>query len=132
MNEIVTAFGGTLDLVVYASDRARDEGHLDLWVRHVNQPEAVRLTRHPADDWMPRFSPDGSRVVFHSWRDGGGIYLVNALGGSATPISWGELYTSLQQGVVDGAENNQHLAKKTRILTTSPGRSCRISLNRPR
>jgi len=32
--------------------------------------------------------------------------MVDALGGSATPISWGELYTSLQQGVVDGAENN--------------------------
>jgi tripartite ATP-independent transporter DctP family solute receptor len=32
--------------------------------------------------------------------------MVNALGGSPTPISWGELYTSLQQGVVDGAENN--------------------------
>ena len=32
--------------------------------------------------------------------------MVKSLGGSATPISWGELYTSLQQGVVDGAENN--------------------------
>ncbi len=32
--------------------------------------------------------------------------MVKALGGSPTPISWGELYTSLQQGVVDGAENN--------------------------
>lgn len=32
--------------------------------------------------------------------------MVNALGASPTPISWGELYTSLQQGVVDGAENN--------------------------
>jgi TRAP-type C4-dicarboxylate transport system substrate-binding protein len=31
---------------------------------------------------------------------------VRELGGSATPISWGELYTALQQGVVDGAENN--------------------------
>ncbi|MEO1370613.1 MAG: TRAP transporter substrate-binding protein DctP, partial [Acidobacteriota bacterium] len=28
------------------------------------------------------------------------------LGGAPTPISWGELYTALQQGVVDGAENN--------------------------
>ena len=35
------------------------------------------------------------------------INMVNTLGGSATPISWGELYTSLQQGIVDGAENNQ-------------------------
>ena len=32
--------------------------------------------------------------------------LVRAMGASPTPISWGELYTSLQQGVVDGAENN--------------------------
>lgn len=34
------------------------------------------------------------------------IEMVNQLGGQATPISWGELYTALQQGVVDGAENN--------------------------
>ncbi|MGY3791679.1 TRAP transporter substrate-binding protein [Aquimarina sp. 433] len=34
------------------------------------------------------------------------IAMVNSLGGSPTPISWGELYTALQQGVVDGAENN--------------------------
>ncbi len=32
--------------------------------------------------------------------------MVEAMGGSPTPIDWGELYTSLQQGVVDGAENN--------------------------
>lgn len=34
------------------------------------------------------------------------IAMIKAMGGSATPIAWGELYTSLQQGVVDGAENN--------------------------
>ncbi len=34
------------------------------------------------------------------------IKMIKAMGGSPTPISWGELYTSLQQGVVDGAENN--------------------------
>ena len=32
--------------------------------------------------------------------------MVRSFGGAPTPISWGELYTSLQQGVVDGAENN--------------------------
>lgn len=32
--------------------------------------------------------------------------LVNTLGATATPIAWGELYSALQQGVVDGAENN--------------------------
>jgi len=34
------------------------------------------------------------------------LRMVQALGGSATPIAWGELYTALQQGIVDGAENN--------------------------
>lgn len=32
--------------------------------------------------------------------------MVTSLGGSPTPIAWGELYTALQQGIVDGAENN--------------------------
>lgn len=34
------------------------------------------------------------------------IAMVQALGAAATPIAWGELYAALQQGVVDGAENN--------------------------
>ncbi|NBC83804.1 MAG: DctP family TRAP transporter solute-binding subunit [Bacteroidetes bacterium] len=34
------------------------------------------------------------------------VNMVKALGGTPTPISWGELYTALQSGVVDGAENN--------------------------
>jgi tripartite ATP-independent transporter DctP family solute receptor len=34
------------------------------------------------------------------------VKTIQILGGSPTPIDWGELYTSLQQGVVDGAENN--------------------------
>jgi len=33
------------------------------------------------------------------------IAMVNTLGGAATPISYGELYTALQQGVVDGPQN---------------------------
>ena len=34
------------------------------------------------------------------------VAMIRAFGGSPTPISWGELYTALQGGVVDGAENN--------------------------
>lgn len=33
------------------------------------------------------------------------IRAINLLGGNATPLAWGELYSALQQGVVDGAEN---------------------------
>lgn len=33
------------------------------------------------------------------------VGLVEALGASATPMAWGEVYTALSTGVVDGAEN---------------------------
>ena len=34
------------------------------------------------------------------------IEMVKAMGGSPTPMASGEIYTAIQQGVVDGAENN--------------------------
>ncbi|HAT87491.1 TRAP transporter substrate-binding protein [Cohaesibacter gelatinilyticus] len=34
------------------------------------------------------------------------VAMVEALGGNATPIPFGEVFTSIQSGVVDGAENN--------------------------
>lgn len=38
------------------------------------------------------------------------IAMVRALGGNPAPIAWSEVYTSLQQGVVDGMENPPGLA----------------------
>lgn len=43
---------------------------------------------------------------FRVMRDPVAMDLVESLGGSPTPIPFGELYTALKQGVVDGAENN--------------------------
>ena len=34
------------------------------------------------------------------------IAMVKTMGGAPTPIAWGELYSALAQGTVDGAENN--------------------------
>jgi TRAP-type C4-dicarboxylate transport system substrate-binding protein len=34
------------------------------------------------------------------------ILMIEAMGGAATPLAFGELYGALDQGVVDGAENN--------------------------
>lgn len=34
------------------------------------------------------------------------LKMIELMGGSPTPISFGEVYTAMQQGVVDGAENN--------------------------
>lgn len=35
------------------------------------------------------------------------ISMIRAMGGSATPMAFGEVYTALQQGIIDGAENNE-------------------------
>ena len=32
---------------------------------------------------------------------------INAMGASATPLAWGECYTALQQGTIDGVENSE-------------------------
>jgi tripartite ATP-independent transporter DctP family solute receptor len=35
------------------------------------------------------------------------LSMINAMGGSGTPMAYGEVYTALQSGVLDGAENNE-------------------------
>ena len=35
------------------------------------------------------------------------VAMVNAFGAAASPMSFGEVYTAIQQGVIDGAENNE-------------------------
>lgn len=55
----------------------------------------------------PIYSPaDLTGIKIRVMSSQSAVSMVQTMGGSATPVSWGELYTALQQGVVDGAENN--------------------------
>lgn len=66
-------------IVAYPSDRS-GEGHLDIWVQHVNEREPARLTRDPGDEDQPSVSPDGSRVMYRSDRERA-HFVVPTLGG---------------------------------------------------
>jgi len=80
-------------LLAYASDHGGD-GNLDIWVRQIGGGDPIRLTRDPADDVEPNFSPDGTKIVFRSAREGGGLYLIPTLGGT-------------EQRLVDGGRRPQ-------------------------
>ena len=73
-------------LLAYASNRA-SHSNLDIWVQQTGSGSTLRLTNGPVDNTAPDFSPDGNQIVFRSERDGGGIYIVPALGGPARLVA---------------------------------------------
>ncbi len=75
------------NLIAYASDRATEGENLDIWIQQLNGGEARRLTTNAADDRTPDIAPDGSRIVFRSERDGGGLYVVPTIGGAERKIA---------------------------------------------
>jgi Tol biopolymer transport system component/tRNA A-37 threonylcarbamoyl transferase component Bud32 len=94
-------------LAAYASDRS-GEGHSDIWVQQISGRQVMRLTRNEAEDSQPSFSPDGSRIALRSERDGGGIYVVDTLGGT-------------EQKIVDGGHHPRFSPDGSQIAFLRPG-----------
>jgi DNA-binding winged helix-turn-helix (wHTH) protein/dipeptidyl aminopeptidase/acylaminoacyl peptidase len=68
-------------LLAYASDRP-DGRNLNIWVQQLTPGgSAVQLSHEDADTRQPSFSPDGTQIIFHCAKDGGGICTIPAIGG---------------------------------------------------
>lgn len=76
--------------MVYSAD-PDFTGKTDLYLRHTAGGVAIRLTSDGEGNSMPDFSPDGSKIVFRSNRNGGGIYEMPLLGGEVQLVVQGGL-----------------------------------------
>ena len=47
------------------------DGNPEIYVMHADGENQIRLTRHPEEDKMPSWSPDGKKIAFVSMRNGG-------------------------------------------------------------
>ena len=75
------------------------------WLRGLCYYDAGSRSFYTKD--KPILSPsDLAGIKVRTQESSTSMRMVQAFGGSPTPIAWGELYSALQQGVVDGAENN--------------------------
>jgi len=70
---------------IYASPAA---GKWDIYLQRVGGKNAINLTKDSlGNSTEPAFSPDGDRIAFRSDREGGGIFVMGALGESVKRLT---------------------------------------------
>jgi dipeptidyl aminopeptidase/acylaminoacyl peptidase len=80
--------GKRVAFVVRDTDLEANRGRQDLWVVGVDGTGLRRLTTHPDADTSPRFSPDGTTVLFLSRRSGSSqVWQIAVDGGEARRVT---------------------------------------------
>ncbi len=61
----------------------------DIWLADRDGANARRLTSHPAQEYNPRFSPDGQTLAFSAaYEDNVDVYTISVSGGQPTRLTW--------------------------------------------
>ncbi len=108
--------GGWVAYTVSVPDTAKDKDDTDIWMASWDGARQVRLTRSPASEHAPRWSPDGRTLAFLSSRDDARevdqLWLLDLAGGEP------ERVTDLPGGVSDlaWAPDGRRLA----LIVTDP------------
>lgn len=77
----------TGDMLLYAS--TQHSRSADIYKKSIDGRTVTQLTDDPADDMMPVWSPDDSRIAFTSNRNGNwDIYIMDADGGAAVQVTF--------------------------------------------
>ena len=93
--------GGGTGWIVFTS---QVDGKGDIFVIQSDGSELKNLTNHPAEDAIPAWSPDGTRIVFRSDRDGNNeIYVMNADGSGLTNLTNNPAYDDRPVWSPDGS-----------------------------
>lgn len=82
---ITTPAARVIGKIAFASDR---DGNLEIYTMDADGGGQIRLTENAAEDYMPTWSPDGTKLAFVSTRDGNAeIYVMNANGTGQTRLT---------------------------------------------
>ena len=92
-NASARTFPGPNGQIVFASTKGTDGAteNFNIFAMNADGTGETQLTDNPAHDWMPSWSPDGTKIVFASERDEAAhdneIYVMNADGTGQTRLT---------------------------------------------